>query len=89
MTYRQKENEFKQSKPCGEHQIREQICICVSSQMAGGIVVENPPTNTREARDVDSISRSGSSPEIENGNPPQYSCLENFVDKGTWWANAP
>ena len=25
MTYRQKENEFKQSKPCGEHQIREQI----------------------------------------------------------------
>ena len=86
MTYRQKENEFKPSKPCGEHQIREQVSLHVSSQTGGGIVVENPPTNTGEARDVDSMSWSGRSPEIENGNPPQYSCLENFMDRGAWWA---
>ena len=24
-----------------------------------------------------------------NGNPLQYSCLENFMDRGAWWANSP
>ena len=26
------------------------------------------------------------SPEIGNGKPPQYSCLENSMDRGTWWS---
>ena len=49
----------------------------------GGSVVNNPPTN---AGDMSSIPRSGRSPGEENGNPLQYSCLGNPVDRGVWWA---
>ena len=49
----------------------------------GGFVVKNPPAN---ARDVASIPRSGRSPGIGNGNPLQYSCLEDPMDRGAWWA---
>ena len=36
--------------------------------------------------DVDSIPGSGKSPGEENGNSLQYSCLENPMDRGAWWA---
>ena len=39
-----------------------------------------------EARDAGSIYGSGSSAEGGNGNPLQYSCLENFMDKRSWRA---
>ena len=39
-----------------------------------------------DARDVSSIPGWGRSPGEENGNPLQYSCLENSRDRGTWWA---
>ena len=45
--------------------------------------VKNPPANTE---DVGSIPRSGRSPEEGNGNPLQYSCLENPMDRGGWQA---
>ena len=48
-----------------------------------GAVVKNPPANTG---DVSSIPGSGRSPEGGNGNPLQYSCLENPLDRGAWWA---
>ena len=48
-----------------------------------GSVVKNPPAN---AGDADSIPGSGRSPEEGNGNPCQYSCLGNLMDRGTWWA---
>ena len=38
------------------------------------------------AGDPDSIPRSGRSPGEGNGNPLQYSCLENPMDRGVWWA---
>ena len=38
------------------------------------------------AGDQGSIARSGRSPGIGNGNPLQYSCLENSMDKAAWWA---
>ena len=38
------------------------------------------------AQDLSSIPRSGKSPGEENGNPLQYSCLENSMDRGAWWA---
>ena len=44
-------------------------------------MVKNLPSN---ARDAGSIPGSGRSPEIGNGNPPQYSCLENSMDRGAW-----
>ena len=46
-------------------------------------MVKNPPTN---AGDVDSISGSGRSPGRGHGNPLQYSCLENPMDRGARWA---
>ena len=36
--------------------------------------------------DLSSIPGSGRSPEEENGNPLHYSCLENPMDRGAWWA---
>ena len=54
----------------------------------GGAVVKNPPGNAGDARDVGSISRSGRSPGEGNGNPLQYSCLGNLMDRGAWWATA-
>ena len=36
--------------------------------------------------DVGSIPGSGRSPGEGNGYPPQYSCLENPMDRGAWWA---
>ena len=49
----------------------------------GGSVVKNPPAN---AGDVGSISEWGRSAEEGNGNPFQYSCLGNGMDRGAWWA---
>ena len=37
------------------------------------------------AGDLGSIPGSGKSPRVGNGNPHQYSCLENSVDRGAWW----
>ena len=42
--------------------------------------------NRGDIRDAGSILGSGRSPEGENGNPLQYSCLENPMDRGTWWS---
>ena len=49
-------------------------------------VVKNPPANAGDTRDVSSIPGSGRSPGIGNGNSCQYSCLENSIDRGAWWA---
>ena len=49
----------------------------------GGSMVKNPPAN---AGDTSLISGLGSSPGGGNGNPLQYSCLENPMDRGAWWA---
>ena len=47
-------------------------------------VVKNLPANAGDAGDTGSILGSGRSPEVGNGNPLQYSCLENSMDRGTW-----
>ena len=49
-------------------------------------LVKNPPANAGGAREVGSIPGSGRSPEEGNGNPLQYSGLENSMDRGAWWA---
>ena len=49
----------------------------------GGSVVKNLPAN---AGDMGSIPGSGRSPGEGNGNTFQYSCLENPMDRGAWWA---
>ena len=42
--------------------------------------------NVGDAGDVGSIPGLGRSPGGEHGNPFQYSCLENSMDRGAWWA---
>ena len=49
----------------------------------GGSVVKNLLAN---AGDVDSIPDLRRSPGGGNGNPLQYSCLRNPMDRGAWWA---
>ena len=50
------------------------------------LVVKNPPANAGDTGDVGSIPRLRRSPGIENGNPFQYSYLQNPVDRGAWQA---
>ena len=50
------------------------------------LMVKNPPANAGDVRDMASISRSERSPGGGYGNPFQYSCLENPMDKGAWQA---
>ena len=45
------------------------------------LVVKTPPANTGDLRDVGSIPGSGRSPGGGHGNPLQYSCLENLMDR--------
>ena len=69
--------------PCGtaktQHgQINKQV-----TGFPGGSVVKNPPANARDASLIPGWKRS---PGEENGNPLQYSCLGNPMDRGAWWA---
>ena len=50
---------------------------------SGSSVIKNLPAN---AGDAGSIPGLGSSPGGRNDNPLQYSCLENPMDRGPWWA---
>ena len=51
-------------------------------------MVKIPPVNAGDTRDTGSILGSGRSPGVGNGNLLQYSCLENSMDRGFWWAMA-
>ena len=50
----------------------------------GGAVVQNPPANAGDARNMSSIPGSGRSTGKANGNPLQYAYLEYPVDRGAW-----
>ena len=54
----------------------------MASQVA--LVVKNPPGSVGDIRDVDSIPGLGRSPGGGHGNPFQYSCLENPMNRGAW-----
>ena len=47
------------------------------------MVLKNLPANARDAGLIPGLGRS---PGIGNGNPLQYSCLENSMDRGAWQA---
>ena len=55
-------------------------------QADGVLLVKNPPINAGSLRDAGSISGLRRSPGGGHGNPLQYSCLENPVDRGAWRA---
>ena len=50
------------------------------------LVVKNLPANAGDIKDVGLIPESGRSPGGRHGMSLQYSCLENPVDRGAWWA---
>ena len=52
----------------------------------GGARGKELPANAGDIRDTGSIPGSGRSPERGNGDPLQYSCLENPTDRGAWQA---
>ena len=64
-------------KTCGPLSLRTSLI----AQLA-----KNPPANSGDPRDMGSIPESEGSPGERNGNPLQYFCLENPIDKGDWWA---
>ena len=51
-----------------------------------GLVVKKLPANAGDIRDTGSVPGSGRSPGGGHGNPLQFSCLENPIDRGTWQA---
>ena len=66
------------NNPNVHHQIKANCGMC----FPGSSVVKNPLVNEGV---MDLIPGSGRSPGEGNGNPLQYSCLENPMDRGTWW----
>ena len=50
------------------------------------LVVKNPSANAGDIRDRGLILGLGRFPGIGNGNPLQYSCMENSMDRGAWQA---
>ena len=66
--------------------LRTTVVILGASQVA--LVVKNPPASAGDTRDPDSIPASGRSPGGGHGNPLQYSCLENPMDRVAWQAKS-
>ena len=52
-------------------------------------MVKNPPANAGELKDASSIPGLGRFPGEENGNPRQYSCLEDPMDREAWAGYSP
>ena len=50
------------------------------------LVIKNSPADVGDIRDMGLIFGLGRSPGEGNGNPLQYSCLENPMDRGAWRA---
>ena len=66
--------------PKGNEEWLKQQKFILTSQVA--LMVKNPPSNTGDIRDTGSIPGLGGSLEGEHGNPLQYSCLENPMNRG-------
>ena len=50
------------------------------------LVVKNLPASAGDMKEVGLIPGLGKTPGGKHGNPPQYSCLENPLDRAAWWA---
>ena len=59
-----------------------------SGALQVAVVVKNTPTHAGDTRDVSSIPGLGRCPGGEQDNLLQYSCLENLMDRGAWWAQS-
>ena len=66
------------------YQVEVYIYILWALQVV--LVVKNLPANAGDIRDMGSIPGSGRSSGEGRGNLLHYSCLENPMDRGAWWA---
>ena len=73
----------KRSRECSVHPHSEKLDARASRASQVVSVVKDPPAN---AGDAGSIPGAGRSPRGGPGHPLQYSCLENPMDRGAWWA---
>ena len=64
----------------------QHMLITHITEVPGGSVVKNLPANARVAGDVYLVPGLERFPGEGNGNPLQYSCLENPMDRRAWWA---
>ena len=71
-------------RPWGHKELDMTEQITLKNSFPGSSVVKNLLAN---AGDTDSIPGPGRSPGEGNGNPLQYSCLGNPMDRGAWWAS--
>ena len=62
------------------------VVVQINWGFPSGTVVKNLPANVGDTRDANWTARSGRPPGVGNGNPLQYSCLENSIDRGAWQA---
>ena len=62
------------------------IISLLAQGFSGGSVVKSLSANAGDSRDSDLIHGLERSPGGGRGNPFQYSCLENPMDRGAWWA---
>ena len=65
---------------------KKQACIYTERASQVVLVAKNPPANAGDSRGAGSISGSGRSPGVANGNLLQLSCLKNSMDKRVWQA---
>ena len=70
---------------CGREWFTSHLFSSLVSISQVVLVVKNLPANA-EVRDLSLIPGSGKSPGGGHGDPLQYSCLENPMDRGAWWA---
>ena len=66
--------------------VKNRFIVKPTVGLPGGASGKEPPANPGDSRDMGSIPGSGRSPGGGHGNPLQYSCLENSIDRGAWQA---
>ena len=69
---------------CNKEHLEYRINVLWASQVA--LVIKYLPANSGDLRVTGSIPGSGRSPREGHSNPLQFSCLENPMNRGAWWA---
>ena len=79
---------WESSPETAESDFNALLSIRAASQVGSAVKKKNLPANSGGAGETDSVPGLGRSPGGGNSNPLQYSCLENSMDTGAWWAPA-
>ena len=69
-----------------DNELTVTLKLSIKDQLSVVLLVRNQLANATDIEVMGAIPGLGRSPGEENGNPPQYSCLENPTDRGAWRA---